>query len=83
MILILIQFPIQLIQFTFLRDPEFCSGTFGYHLTGVMGIFMSGVVLYLLATKKLNVKTILLIIYLSASLCGRLPKTLTHQREKV
>jgi len=55
-------------QFLVLRDPEFCSGTFGYHQTGVMGIFISGVVLYIISIKKLNFKKIILIIYLSSSL---------------
>ncbi len=68
MLLVLAQLPIQLIQFLVLRDPELCSGTFGYHGTGVMGIFMAGVVLYLISVKKLNLKKIFLIIYLSSSL---------------
>jgi len=68
MLLVLAQLPIQLMQFLVLRDPEFCSGTFGYHQTGVMGIFMAGVVLYLISVKKLNLKKIILIIYLSSSL---------------
>lgn len=68
MLLVLAQLPIQLIQFLVLRDPEFCSGTFGYHQTGVMGIFMAGVVLYIITVKKLNLKKIILIIYLSSSL---------------
>ncbi len=68
MLLVLAQLPIQLMQFLILRDPEFCSGTFGYHGTGVMGIFMAGVVLYIISVKKLNLKKIFLIIYLSSSL---------------
>ena len=67
-VLVLAQLPIQLLQFVILRDPEFCSGTFGYHQTGVMGIFMAGVVLYLISVKKLDLKKIILIIYLSSSL---------------
>ena len=67
-LLVLAQLPIQLMQFLVLRDPEFCSGTFGYHQTGVMGIFMTGVVLYLISVKKLDLKKIILIIYLSSSL---------------
>ncbi len=66
--LVLAQLPIQLMQFLVLRDPEFCSGTFGFHQTGVMGIFMAGVVLYIISVKKLNLKSIFLIIYLCSSL---------------
>ncbi len=68
MLLVLAQLPIQLMQFLVRKDPEFCSGTFGYHQTGVMGIFMTGVVLYLISVKKLDLKKIILIIYLSSSL---------------
>ena len=67
-LLVLAQLPIQLMQFLVRKDPEFCSGTFGYHQTGVMGIFMTGVVLYLISVKKLDLKKIILIIYLSSSL---------------
>ncbi len=67
-IIILAQLPVQLFQFLILRDPEFCSGTFGYHQTGVMGIFMAGIVLYLISIKKINGWIILLILYLSFSL---------------
>lgn len=66
-IIILIQIPIQLAQFIILRDQEFCSGTFGYHQTGVLGIFMIGVVLYIISFKELNSKNIFLILYLSLS----------------
>ena len=66
-VLILLQIPIQLMQFIILRDAEFCSGTFGYHGTGVLGIFMTGVALYIISLKKLNKKYIFLILYLSLS----------------
>ncbi len=66
-LLILLQIPIQLMQFIILRDAEFCSGTFGYHGTGILGIFMTGVVLYIISLKKLNKKYIYLILYLSLS----------------
>ncbi|UCC96053.1 MAG: hypothetical protein JSW40_04690, partial [Candidatus Omnitrophota bacterium] len=66
-VLILLQLPIQLLQFITLRDTELCSGTFGYHQTGVMGIFMIGIVWYILSVKKLTVKNIVLIIYFSVS----------------
>jgi hypothetical protein len=54
-------------QFIILRDAEFCSGTFGYHGTGILGIFMTGVALYIISLKKLNKKYIFLILYLSLS----------------
>jgi hypothetical protein len=66
-VLILLQIPIQLVQMIILRDAEFCSGTFGYHGTGVSGIFMTGVALYIISLKKLNKKYIFLILYLSLS----------------
>lgn len=66
-LVILLQPAIQLIQFIILRDVEFCSGTFGYHATGIMGVFIAGVVLYLISLKRLDLKNIFLIIYLSIS----------------
>jgi len=66
-LVILVQIPIQILQLMMLRDAEFCSGTFGFHQTGVMGIFITGVVLYIISVKKLDKKMLLLILYLSLS----------------
>lgn len=66
-IFILLQLPVQIVQYIILRDVEFCSGTFGFHATGTLGIFMAAVVLYIISLKKLDWKNILLIIYLSLS----------------
>lgn len=64
---VLLQLPVQIVQYVILRDVESCSGTFGFHQTGVLGIFMAAVVLYIVSTQKLNLKNILLIIYISLS----------------
>ena len=64
-VLVLIQLPVQIVQYIVLRDVESCSGTFGFHQTGVLGIFMAAVVLYIISTKKLDWRNIALILYLS------------------
>jgi len=64
-IIILIQLPVQIFQFIILRDAESASGTFGFHQTGVLGIFMTGAVLYILTLKKFTKQNLLLIFYLS------------------
>ena len=66
-LVVLVQIPIQILQLMMLRDAELCSGTFGFHGTGVLGIFVTGVVLYIISVKKLDKKMLLLILYLSLS----------------
>lgn len=64
-VFVLLQLPVQVMQYVVLRDVEFCSGTFGFHATGILGIFMAAVVLYIISIKKLDRKNIALILYLS------------------